>query len=394
LFRDALETLLNGFAESQSARYWRFYHAQLLEEAGEFAAAAEEYGRVDSLHEHHLEAGFRRVRALAREAARRPAEATQPTAEATHRINEMLSAQRDLLVRASAARRGGDSQHDRDVDERVAESRILLAEVYLLPGIRQADRALEAVADFERTAPRQSPLLGRAWRAKLQALEWLGRFDEAARVVPDYVAADPVNAGPTLQALYQSLRSDIESMAATGGAADPAGLQMLIAIAGEIVRWTRHESSKATPEQQREAAVQQAEAHLIAGRFAEARQLFDPLIPKSDARPESLDSLALRSLLGHAESLLREGDAARALPEFNLIATNLPPDHPFRWQALVGDLASRTALGHPPEGILRVIAQQRRLFPQMGGPAIAAQLDHIERENIRRRDQVRSPQAP
>jgi hypothetical protein len=75
---------------------------------------------------------------------------------------------------------------------------------------------------------------------------------------------------------------------------------------------------------------------------------------------------------------------ADALPAFNRLATQLPADEPMRWEALLRDLQCRTALEHSPEGITNVIAQQRQLYPALGGPMLAPQFEKLERENLRR----------
>ncbi|NOX58587.1 MAG: hypothetical protein GXP29_06985, partial [Planctomycetes bacterium] len=58
----ALRTLVEGFEESDSARYWRFFLAQALEDSKQFEEAAKQYNLVDRLHAHHLTAQFRTIR--------------------------------------------------------------------------------------------------------------------------------------------------------------------------------------------------------------------------------------------------------------------------------------------------------------------------------------------
>ncbi len=396
LYRFALETLLSGFPNLEASKYWRFYYAQLLENAEDYSGAAAEFARVDREHEHYLESAFRRVRALARAAALSSARDPSSTQEAFTNIDAVSTAYRDFATRATAETPIKDQERATRIQELLGESRLLLAETFLLPGVNRPEQALETLVDFETTFGRQSPLLGHLWRARLRALESLGRLDEASRAVPEYVAADPRNAGPTLQVLYTSMLAEwqhlprgepgvpLESRAPASG---PTNSEIMLLLTGQILKWTLREDVQATTAQRREAAVQDAEAHLLAGKFTEARELFQPLLPAAQTDPATLDTIDLRAIFGYAEALLRGGDPVKALPEFNRLATTLPPEHPIRWQALLGDLEARTALAHPPDGILKVIAQQRRLFPKLGGPDTAARFDRLERENIRRRDQ-------
>ncbi len=400
LYRQALETLLAGFTNLEAAKYWRFYYAQLLEDAEDFSGAAAEFARVNRDHEHYMESAFRRVRALARAAAQTSAGDPTTTSLAMTNIDAVTAAYRDLVTRATAEMSGKDANRTQEIQDLLAEARLLLAEAYLLAGVNRPEQALETLVDFESTFGRQSPHLGRLWKARLRALESLGRLEEATRAVPEYVTADPRNAGPTLQMLYTSMLAEWQNRPREESAvpSDPQthasgpghrkdNSDIMLLLAEQILKWTQRDDVQAAPAQRREAAVQNAEAHLLAGKFMEARELFAPLLPDTQTEPAKLDPVDLRAIFGHADALLRCGDPAKSLPEFNRLATTLPPEHSIRWQALLGDLESRTALNHPPDGILKVIAQQRRLFPALGGPDTAARFDRLERENIRRRDQ-------
>ncbi len=392
LYRAALEALLSGFPKIEAARYWRFYYAQLLEDAEDYTGAAVEYARVDREHEHYLESAFRRVRATSRASAQLSSRDSVPTADLLASIDAVNAAYRDFISRAAAESPGIDGERAQRSQEMLGEARLLLAESFLLHGVNRPQQAIDLLVDFERTLGPQSPLLGRMWNVRLRALEALGRLDEASRAVPEFVAADPRNAGPTLQSLYLSMMADWRRQASSrldsqSGTTGPANSDMMLLIAGQILKWSQRDDVKATPAQRREAAIQYADAHLMVGKAAQARDLYQPLQPDAQTEPSKYDSLDLRAAIGHAEALLQSGDPAKALPEFNRLATTLPPEHPIRWQALLGDLEARTELVHPPDGILRVIAQQRRLFPTLGGPENAARFDRLERENTRRRDQ-------
>lgn len=384
-FRKTLETLLKGFPESESSRYWRFYYAQLLVESAEYARAATEYALVQNDQEHYIEAAFRQVRALAREVARRAGAGLAVKGEVDTLIVSMVDAQGTLLARVAEEPRSRSMDESRIAAERVQESRVLLAETYVLKGVDLPARAIQVLAEFEESTGPKAELMARAWRVRLRAMESLGRLEEAIRMVPDYIAADPLGAGPTLQVMYVSLRSELENTQDKAMAPVNGDANMLVLIAAEIVKWTNLERSNATADQKREAALQLAEAYTLVGRYKEAIERFETILPGGDREPATLNSLDLRSQLGYAQALLKDRQAEKALLQFNRLAMNLPPEHPVRWKALLGDLESRTILEHPPEGILRVIAQQRRLFPELGGPEIAARLAWIEDQNMRRR---------
>ena len=105
-----------------------------------------------------------------------------------------------------------------------------------------------------------------------------------------------------------------------------------------------------------------------------------------EGSPLPTDPTTLRALLGYAESLFHLGEWSAALPRFNKLAIALPPADPIRWKSLLRDLQCRTALQHPPRDLINVIEQQRFLYPDLGGPALAPEFEKLQRENQRRSD--------
>ena len=151
----------------------------------------------------------------------------------------------------------------------------------------------------------------------------------------------------------------------------------------------------------RALTVQFAEANLRAGRHQRARELFASLLSTAATAPRggrsihaavpttqdqaasnpSLDDV--RVILGYAEALFQLDEFALALPKFNRLATGLLPSDPIRWKSLLRDLQCRTSLRHPAQGIVKVIQQQRQLYPELGGSVLARQLEKLQRQNER-----------
>ena len=104
-------------------------------------------------------------------------------------------------------------------------------------------------------------------------------------------------------------------------------------------------------------------------------------------RPALRPSVAVgEALRGVARDILAEARAAIEDPA----KSDADAVHDFRramkrWRALLRDLQSRTALGHPPRDIIKVIEQQRFLYPELGGPVLKRRFQDLLRENERRR---------
>jgi tetratricopeptide (TPR) repeat protein len=219
------------------------------------------------------------------------------------------------------------------------------------------------------------------------AYERLGRLDEAARAIPAYMAAEPENAGPALQSLYVSLTADVEQARQSGDneqAQRKADLALL--LARQIFEWAGRNGGGSQSVDRSYLLAQLAEANLLAGRFQRARELFEQCGAGAEGVTSTTATDGVSARFGHAESLFRLREFAEALPEFNRLALELPETDPIRWKSLLRDLECRTALKHPPGDIIRVIEQQRYLFPDLGGPHLAPQFEKLLRENQRRPD--------
>ena len=388
LYRNALRALIEGFTDTAAAEYWRFYYAQLLDELGEHESAAEQYALVHKEHEHYVEGTFARVKCLASALQQHRTESTEDLLVLRRKGEEFFKAQRRFISLA------GDVLGASPEPERAAllrklrgQAKVLAAEVQVIPEMDRAVAALDTLRDFETTDSPKAGLLARVWRVRLLAYERLGRLEEAERAIPEFVAADPENAGPTLQKLYATLAADAERLERRN--VSEASLQkakVALLLAQQIVAWSDRYASDTPAAERRAWAVQLAEAHLAAGQYAEAAKLLGKLRGSAAAEAPTKQPDNLRVVLGYSETQYQLGDFAAALPGFAEVATQLPANDPIRWQALLRDLQCRTALNHPPHGIIKVIEQQKYLYPDLGNPEIAEELRKLQRENQRRID--------
>lgn len=389
LYREALELLTTQYRHTDAAGYWRFFYAQLLEELNEFDAAAAEYAEVLPAHEHYIESVFFHARCLARALQHLAANPSTDEIELQRRTHEFFTAYREFvaLVTAELGRKQA-SEKGSILRGLLGRARLVAAEVQVLPHSNQPAQALLAVADFETKYPDEKTLAGRVWRVRLLAYERLGRLDEAARAIPAYMAAGPEDAGATLQLLYRDLAADVERFRALGNvdsAQRKADLALL--LAEKISTWAAKPENGSVMPDRDALTLQLAEANLSAGHPEKSLELFDSLLMPT---PDSLlnDSAGpLPAVVGRADALFQLGEFGQALVEFNRLATSLPPNDPVRWKALLRDLQCRSALKEPPQGIIKVILQQKYLYPYLGGPAFAPQFERLLRENERRADE-------
>jgi len=377
LYADALTHLFARFPDSEQSRYWRFFYAELLDRRGEFDAAARQYAAVDASHEHYIESLFLELRA--RSQALTSGFATG-TLDARRRVDELFERYRAFVTTASVRRRpSADDEAAVDRSALLVRARVLVAEALVGPSIGRYAEALELLAGFEADLARDRELSARVWRVRLTAYQELGRLDEAARAIPAFLAADPADAGPTLQTLFAAVAADVRP-ASFGTLDEPLRrkAELALMLAEQIHTWAVAPSTQISDAKRRAVVVQLAEASLWANQNQRAWELFNGL----HADPEGAQDR--RVVFGLAEALFRLERYAEALDIFNELAGALAPDDVLRWRALLRDLQCRDRLGHDPAGIIKVIEQQKYLFPQMGGSDLAPLFDKLLHDAKRR----------
>lgn len=395
IYGDSLAALIDRFPDSEAARYWRFHYAQWLDEQGRFEQAAEHFAAVPGEHELALEAAFLRVRSLARDI-----ETSAESTDAADKVRKKVDAFHEAALTfrravAVATAPGVDPQRRASAEDFSIRADLIRAEVLAAPRVGRARDALEVLAAIAARPSDSAEFIARRWNLQLRVEITLQRFDEAGVALANYVQSDPERAGESLQILYDSLVGGfVERLIARSGGSKPPAAQadLSVRLAEQIDAWTRT-ATGATERQRRLSAAQVAESHLHADRLSSAKRLYESLVPGAESAAPSgialLDPVDLRLRIGLAETTFRLGDHPTALRLYNPLAVELSPDEPLRWHALLRDLQCRTATGADPRGVLRVIDQQRQLFPDLGGRDFAERIAALYREN-----EQRLPQPP
>ena len=384
IYLDALQQLVTHFAPSDEAKYYRFFYAQLLEELRRHDSAATHYGLIGPEHEHYLRSLFQRLRCRASALDQRTRAQPADRVDIRRRADQFTSNYRAFIKQARARVAGVGATKAKDIARRLlAKAMLIDAEVQLLPDV---DRPVKAIEQIERCAAEFADVEGltsRILRLRIRALEQLGRLDEATKVIPQFIAADPDGAGPTLQELYISMVTASEHLAGIG---DEAGARSkargALMLAEQIDKWGS--KTEMSVERRRALTVQWAEAELRAGEPEKARARFAQCLGAADGPidPDQIDDW--RAAMGYAEALFQLGRHEAALPLFNRLTLGVAPDQSLYWKMLLRDLQCRTALGHDPKGIIRVIDQKKFTHPKLGGPPYADDLDKLRRQNDRR----------
>lgn len=378
LYMECLTQLVEHYPQTEAASYWRYHYAAALGDAGDWQRGIDAFGTVEPNHPMYLEAQVARARSLFRWAARQSATPRKGDPDVAELISRFQLAERAARSAITAAATSDVPDRAASAANCASELDVLTAEVALLgPRPRPAD-ALAALGGFEERHASYTAWIGRVWRTRLVAYEQLGQINEARLAIPAYVAADPAHAGPVLQAIYTDLAAQADSLdraAQADAFARKSGLALL--LAEQIDQWVGQTRSTPPPMDPHGVKLQLAQALLRAGEFERAATTFGAM--EKDREHRKLDP-SVDVTLGLAESQFGSKNYAEALPRFNRAAVSLPADDERRWRALLGDLECRVALGHPADGVLRVIRQQRSLHPDLGGRRFAERFEAIERQ--------------
>lgn len=380
LYFDALHTLVDAYPETTAAKYWLFFHAQILEDRGELRDAATQYARVDESHEHYLDSLLFRLRSLSKTLDALPDDNWE---EIPIIKEEFLTASREFPRKLKAF----DPQVlDEPTKQRLkrlaALAGVIDAEFRMLPVVDRPQEALQTLEHFEESFADQKNLLGRVWRVRLLAFEKLGRIDRVRDAILQYPNADKENYAATFQQLYFGLVRQIKILR-NAGEHETARPKAEIAL-----RLAQELYDKADGEQadnRRAMHKQLALALLEAGQVERAVGEFERLGMGGASLSEQGPAVDVDVLFGYAEALYALERYNEALPRFNELATKLRPKEDLRWRALLLDLKCRTKLGQEPAAIIQVIEQQKFLYPDMGGPERSKEFDELHRRSQRRR---------
>jgi len=376
-FVRAVRVLRQHQPQSREARELQFFLAAALDESGQYEEAAEEYAAVAADDPHALRAAWAQARCL-RDALNASITSRPADEAAGELIGRALTAARSaakLAVKATA----GDACLAADIT-------LILAGLLNHPSVSQHEEAVTALDRFEERYAGCPAAIAPALRERVSALRQLKRMGEARAAMEQYLAADPQNAGPLMARLLDAMRDEIQRAADRG---DTQAMQSTAdeaaKLAERLLAWARSHPERMSPAETLTVMVWRAWALLEAGQASEALRLYDQaaqrLAELKNVPDAPVGGLQTEVRLGKAECLLAANKPAEALPAFNEMLSQVPEHSPNWWRAYVGTLECHTRLKSDPDQIRRSIQQQRRLFPDLGGPRWKRELERMEKVN-------------
>lgn len=319
VFIDAMRSLITTYPDTQDARYWRFFLANMLELQGDYRQAADEFAKVDPSHEKYLDARYHRLNSLV--SLFESTTASQSADPATvRRQAELLvteaSACAELIAKSldqvnDAAGRG-------ELAQNAGDALLTAARLCNDPPLSNYEQTLKLLDGFESHFGPYRDLVGRAMRLRIVALQGLNRLDQAKKLIPDYLQRDPENAGATLGALLTSMQQEVQRSRERNDAAraDKAATEA-VDLARWLYQWAQDSRDRLKPDDLFGIRLQCAQANLEAGLYEEARKLFQQCYDEDAARSPNKEPSHGPTIMGLAESCYRLGQQAAKAGQYD-----------------------------------------------------------------------------
>ncbi|MBU0639633.1 MAG: tetratricopeptide repeat protein [Planctomycetes bacterium] len=373
---DTLLNLLESFPEHEKRAEAMWWLPVALQHAGRYAEAAEQFGKVPDDSRHAEEARFRRAVCTrqACEATRGQLSEEEYSRHARRAAADLLRYAGDALARAATAL---DPESVRDWS---AQARVHAAELQIAPGVARYREALATLEPFEQHYA-SSPHTGRALAARIRAYRGVREYDQAAKVLDQYLQTVPAEqAGAVLSVLAQGMQEEVERLREDGQSAAARKLaEESIPTFQQLEQWFLADPRRAKNAQV--AAFGLVRMTHLAGRLDEARQKVEKLLTEDpkNGNYRRLHALLLTEQLAPAApaaDVQQAQEAWATLLKDPAIRTQAPQRY---WEARYHWLALALRLGQAAD-VEKAIRQERIWYSDLGGPPWHEKLNALYQE--------------
>ncbi|MCG3128859.1 MAG: hypothetical protein CHACPFDD_03755 [Phycisphaerae bacterium] len=371
-----LRLILDKFPDSKDAADASWWLPVALQAAGAHDEAAQRFAEVSKSSPRYDEAQYHRVvcARLSLEQKRAKLDSDAYTAEARGVIGLL----RDFAA-SSATRAASEASPDKKKSllSWSADTLINAAELAAAGDVGLFQDALDSLARFEATYP-ESDQLGRVLGARIRAYRGLKDFDQASKLLEQYLATvPPERTSGVLLGLARGMQDEVEKLRESGRVDDAR------ALAGEAVA-TFEQLLKTVAADSRRAADRElvsfglARMLYLAGQSDRARQTCDELLA-ANPRNGNYQKLKAEILTAIAESQPQELAAAQQAWGELLKDPGLRKRAPqLYWEARLAWLSLHLRLGQAAE-VESAIRQERVWYPDLGGAPWQERLETLYR---------------
>lgn len=358
----ALRRLLDSFPQHEDRAAAEWFLPVALQAAGQYEEAARRFVAVPKDSPRWEEAQFRTAICghLGVEAKRAVLQADAYRAAAVKAAGDLRTYAEAALARSS----GADSPAAKFASEALASA----GEMLVSAGVEQFADALKLLEDFEKRFP-DSEVIGRVLAARIRAYRGQREFDQASRLLDQFLATvAPEKARSVLAGLASSMQAEIDDLQDSGRGADARALAgEAVAIFEQLLKSFAADAKRAADAELIKFGL--ARTLATAGQFERARQIVDELLNASpqNGNYQRLDAIVRTTMLSDGSppaEVQAAQDAWGKLLRDPAMKKRAPQ---LYWEARYNWLALHARLGKAAE-VESAIRQERVWFPDLGGP--------------------------
>jgi tetratricopeptide (TPR) repeat protein len=393
-----LRNLLESFADHPKREEAMWLLPVALQLAGQYGEAADEFGKLPQAFPHWEEAQYRRAlcsRSAVEvgRASLSPQEYQTKARKAAEGLARYADQARERVETAAnrAEREAPASASSGEILKWSVEARIAAAELLASQGVDDYAAALAAVESFETQYP-GSEQMGRVLAVRIRAYRGLRQFEQASRILHQFLqAAPPEEVGTTLAGLAKGMQDEVEHLLADGQAESARELAKdSLPTFEELEKWVRADASRAKSLEF--VLFGRARMHYLAGQHQEAQQVLAPLLESSpkNGNYRHLEAQVLTARLAEQsppEELRKAQESWALLLADPAIRQRAPERY---WEARYNWLSLALRLGQAAD-VETAITQERVWRPDLGGEPWKEKLEALLGNALTR--QGKSPQT-
>ncbi len=369
----SLLTLIQSFPQHEKRAEAMWWLPVALQGAGRYAEAIEQFGNVPQTSAHWEEAQYRRVMSQ-----RLVFESSRATLAEEKLVAESAKLADALGRYAAAAIARAEKAKDAAVIRKWAATALVsAAELLVSKPLERFDEALEKLAKFE-TDYGQADLMARVLAVRINAYRGKSAFEEAARVVEQYLKAVPVEqAGSVLASVARGMLEEVERLESEDRRDDARKLATeSLSTFEQLEAWAAADPARAGQLDGIRFAA--ARLRLLAGNVAAALKAAEALLAGDERNGAYLQLVArcLSAGLGD-ESDAAAIDAAKAAWSRLLRDPELRTKKPeVYWEARYEFLSLEFRAGRRGE-VAKAIREERLWSENMGGERWQSKFDAL-----------------
>ena len=368
----ALQRLMESYPDSNAAKSWRFYWADLLFSRGDVATAAEQFTLIDKTDPQYVPARYYQLQCRKHSLER----SSDPASPDVDRPLKLARLSRDFIALARYVLDPATPADHRDQNSRRygAMARLAAAGIFCTD-LDQVETGLMMLGTLASDYADQDDVISQALRYRIVALAKIGRLNDAVNLTLPLLRDHAPDSAKIADAILLRLRERFTD-------AEPDSLSSEDKSLAEA--WVRLARARLEMIQKPDSPPVKTDQELLASQEMLANALF--IDGKFDAALAILNDLqqiypnSAEYIRTSGKVLLAQKDYDAASGQWRRLILGLKADSPEWFQAWYYALLTNYRAGSNPQQIVLRIKQLKALDPDMGSEKICSRFESLLEE--------------